>query len=209
MQVPPRWLLDAYARFRDDVKMLVATQDHVEVAYNLYPLQDYTSEQVICGVADWWQAGLLEITDAEVEVRIPFDPDFLPAVLQKPAAQYFVGLTEAGGEEWERIAGPNWDLYVQEGWEFPDGGADVNVFEATSRDRVEHMIAALQSAGKEINVSEGQWSELRPWKPRYWKTLEVGVRFEIEGEMEDPRYRHLHPYWQQDDSYWLERPYCR
>ena len=89
-------------------------------------------------------------------------------------SQWYFSLTEKGGELWESIYQPNWDLYVGVDSEFPaDGSSSEIITIRTGTFEVLHnLLKELQimPGYKEISPQES----LHTWKPTYWKALTHG-----------------------------------
>lgn len=93
----------------------------------------------------------------------------------------YISLTEKGGELWESIYQPNWELFIGVDSEFPDnydGTNEIITIHAGSSEALNHLLKKLQVEVeyKEISPLE----QLPVWHPVYWKTLYKGCTVTIQ-----------------------------
>ncbi|MEE3720057.1 hypothetical protein V2H45_25290 [Tumidithrix elongata RA019] len=80
------------------------------------------------------------------------------------------GLTSLGGEQWEKLSKPNWNLYISGRLEREEVS-----FSGSDRQIVEQYLPSLRYSSQQEIVSGSEiWEHLVPWQATYWKTLPSG-----------------------------------
>jgi hypothetical protein len=97
-------------------------------------------------------------------------------------------MTVAGGGVWEEFAYPQWERFIEgigyleaEPPEFPRGRGEAA---CASKKWLEDYLKGAHVEGVVIDFATLTWSEERPWRATYWKTLEVGYRARFEARLE-------------------------
>jgi hypothetical protein len=111
----------------------------------------------------------------------------------------YFGMTSLGGAEWERVARPEWALYVDEGYR-----TDPAIGSLCGIDR--HYLARLGARVEERIEGTDRWTPLHPWQATYWKTLPSGheLRFRYERSKDHAPYRVApDPWTSEDEAAWF------
>jgi len=142
------------------------------------------------------------------------EPEQIKAALEERDAlheiqkRYYYGFTKKGGEYWEAFAAPNWNYYIDCGFELPeDDNEDMWSGEliCMTKEHLERYFKSLQHCQYDINTKTVEWDFLKPWTATYWKELPIGhrVRFRCKEKevMIDQSCSH--------DRLWYEKLWCR
>lgn len=91
--------------------------------------------------------------------------------------EHYYRLTVKGGEYWEAFASPNWDYYINGGYELPEDNAiwHGELICATKK-HLETYFLSLSTHDYEVNEESIQRDILKPWDATYWKILPIGHR---------------------------------
>jgi hypothetical protein len=110
------------------------------------------------------------------------------AVAQADADVYY-GLTQLGGQIWERAAIPNWELFFSDLYseDIVSERASVDV-ECGSVEQLQRIHKCLPHPGDMVlkPISDLKPRFLTPWQATYWKTLPFGVAATLEYSSEIP-----------------------
>ena len=102
------------------------------------------------------------------EVRQKWEPSLsnITEILNGDESVYY-GMTDLGASTWETMSRPAWDLYATGGRYIDDPE-----FEATSSNRLLlEKLLVREDFVEHIIPSSIMWTNERPWKVFYWKTL--------------------------------------
>jgi hypothetical protein len=123
--------------------------------------------------------------------------------------EHYYRLTAKGGEYWESFASPNWNYYINAGFELPEDNAIWHgELICTTKEHLEKYFQSLRTYNYEVDEGTIQRDEIKPWGATYWKKLPIGhrIRFqckdkenEIDFKVPDPInqawYDNLWCYW--------------
>ena len=88
-------------------------------------------------------------------------------------------LTQEGGAAWETFTRPDWSKFVWQGGPVCDENFQpptLRVFEASIREVLDSLLNLARSLVVDLDEASISWEQLKPWKPKYWKTLPLGCR---------------------------------
>ncbi len=111
-----------------------------------------------------------------------------------PYSGYF-GLTVRGGRRWESLTNPRWENYVSR---WTDADLSESGIETRDRGLALEVLQAWPylTWGDLILPGTEQWRVERPWKPTYWKELELGYIVEFRTKRDTSK----------EFMYWVEAP---
>jgi hypothetical protein len=119
--------------------------------------------------------------------------------------QYY-GLTEKGGEYWEAFASPNWNHYIDCGFELPEDDNE-NIWAGEiicmTKTYLENYFESLNYYQYDIETNTVQWDFLEPWKATYWKELPTGHRVRFRCKDKENRFDPSVP--RQIDQTWYDK----
>jgi hypothetical protein len=91
--------------------------------------------------------------------------------------EHYYRLTEKGGKYWETFASPNWNYYIDAGYELPDDNAIWHgELICKTKEHLEKYFLSLRSHNYEVYAESIRRDVLRPWEATYWKKLQTGHR---------------------------------
>ncbi len=103
--------------------------------------------------------------------------------------KHYYRLTAKGGEYWEAFAYPNWDYYIDVGYELSENeNLWIGEISCTNKSHLKKYLNSVCYHDYDIDYNSIQHDILKPWEATYWKELSVGhkIRFEcIEKELND------------------------
>jgi hypothetical protein len=87
--------------------------------------------------------------------------------------EWYVALTELGGQEWERVFQPNWENYVSINCSLlHDVPLSKVVIECGNKELILDVTKTLIS--KIVTDTVSDIEILQPWRPVYWKSISCG-----------------------------------
>lgn len=194
------WLLDAAVEWEHPIARLMPPEDYnytirnyFGVAFNRDP-HGLNYSQLLKTLINLFAEGYIHAQyfkgwEPVGETFVPSDRQIEHALhREEKRKKLLYGLTKRGGEVWEALSNPNWDLFARrEEGPYPETGPYQTVeIASANREFLEaHWNRHLQDFQRAISGSE-QWQVFRPWKATYWKELEVGyqLRYTRYGEQE-------------------------
>ena len=98
--------------------------------------------------------------------------------------QWFFSLTEKGGQLWENIYQPNWDLYIGIDSELPtnDDAVETITIRAGSLKALQDLLEKIRNESTYEEISP--LKPLTAWRPTYWKSLDRGCTVTLLGGKE-------------------------
>ncbi len=96
-----------------------------------------------------------------------------------------VGITAKGGEAWEQMANPYWELYCNQSEDVCGSRHPVVIREFGSRAIALHYLTVDRFRLQIARESTIRVEELAPWQATYWKLLSGGTRISYELEFHD------------------------
>ncbi len=195
-----RWLLDVVATFQIPVQWLLAS--------NIEALLNRESHGLAASEVVNRLTNLLDAGHIAVSRPVEFGGEQLnlngrevaDALAEHSPETLYYGLTENGGDLWESIFHPSWELYV-DATEGPEPER-VEISSAT-RDLVEEYVGHIYqgSLSSKLAIPGSQcWHHLQPWHATYWKVLAAGWRLDFRASPPDTD-RALTPSEQQKAEY--------
>ncbi|MEG4322318.1 MULTISPECIES: hypothetical protein [unclassified Microcoleus] len=174
------WFLDTAVTEVVGFSWIVPDDRYGDLAINRAPL-NLTVAEITDLLHCLFQTGdLLATTPSDFD-EYGFNRGFIPSKSEIESAIHqrinlFYFLTSQGGEKWECVSHPNWNLYMT-GCDGFLGCADRKLLEAYLA--LYHLIDHGNTRAYIIPGTES-WKILTPWQATYWKTLPIGyeVRYE-------------------------------
>lgn len=99
----------------------------------------------------------------------------------------YYGLTTQGGERWEAVARPRWDMYLSRTVSTnPHCGEIIG----SSRRLVENYLGYWRYSWPRFAIipESVTWQVLRPWQATYWKSVPVGYRVTFQWQRVEPEF---------------------
>ena len=94
----------------------------------------------------------------------------------------FYGLTEEGSVQWEAFAAPDWQSYIKEGFQVPDG-SEYGIWEVMCADKgwLESYFESIYFHYPiEMSLASVEWDYITPWQATYWKQLDGAYRLRFQ-----------------------------
>ena len=172
-----RWLLDVVATFQIPIQWLLASNVEALLNRESHGLAASEVANRLANLLDAGQIGgeLLNLRGREVA----------DALTERSPETLYYGLTKSGGDLWESIFHPSWELYV-DATEGPEPER-VEISSAT-RDLVDECVGHIYqgSLSSKLAIPGSHcWYHLQPWHATYWKTLPAGWRLEFRASPSD------------------------
>ena len=117
------------------------------------------------------------------------------------------GLTEKGGVQWEAFAAPDWQRYIRENFQVPDGSEN-GIWEVmcACKSSLENYFESIYFHYPiEMSLASVVWDYIAPWQATYWKQLDGAyrLRFQARDTREDknaeppppPSMEYFHSVW--------------
>lgn len=143
------------------------------------PWYELSREETARTVRDLHARGLIEwlplgSSSENASLVIPSDADLF-------RSQHFYGLTPSGGTAWEEIAKPNWMNFLNCQCEYIDD-LPVSMTVSGPNQRQLGLAAITFSTFYDClpDFSRCTIRVLRPYKPTYWKSLDIGYEMTID-----------------------------
>ena len=98
------------------------------------------------------------------------------------------GLTQEGGVQWEAFAAPDWQRYINAGFQVLDG-SEYGMWEVICADKdslESHFKSMYFHYPMEMSLASVAWDYIAPWQAMYWKQLNGAhrVRFQARDKRE-------------------------
>ncbi|MCK5217921.1 hypothetical protein KAR10_00255 [bacterium] len=91
--------------------------------------------------------------------------------------EHYYCLTTKGGEHWEAFAFPEWNYYIDVGYELSeDDDLWIGELICSNKDHLKTYFHSLSYYKYDVVGKSIQWDILEPWKATYWKELPIGHR---------------------------------
>ncbi len=92
----------------------------------------------------------------------------------------YFGLTEQGGEKWEIVSHPDWNLYLNRYRDRDERDVDWVEMEASNRPLLQEFLERDLQEGS-VLADTIEWEEFVPWEVSYWKSLprSYRVRYQV------------------------------
>ena len=92
------------------------------------------------------------------------------------------GLTEKGGVQWEAFAAPDWQRYIRENFQVPDGSEN-GIWEVmcACKSSLENYFESIYFHYPiEMSLASVVWDYIAPWQATYWKQLDGAYRLRFQ-----------------------------
>jgi hypothetical protein len=180
------WLLDAVATFRIPVRWLVAR--NIESLLNRES-HGLAASEITGRMGDLLAAGHIVVSRPMESggEHLSLNGKELAEIITLPSGEpVYYGLTESGGQFWERTFHPVWSEYVEA---LESSSPEKIEVAAMTRDLVDDYVAHVYRSSvafRQVILGSEFWHQLRPWQATYWKTLPTGWRLEFLASESDP-----------------------
>jgi hypothetical protein len=196
----PRWLLDTLVLYRLDVTVL--TWDHETLEEDLNRrIPDFEAEDIARSIMSGMDRELLDLVGS-IGGPIRVSSEGLERAMRGEPQQFFLGLTESGGEHWESIAHPIWERFFNCERLVQPGETHSMFIEALHKDYCYEILNDLSITGDLPVRSTVRWSKVAPWDATYWKSFQEGnclefLAIEVRRDDSSPT-----PDWFSRNDYW-------
>jgi hypothetical protein len=165
------WLLELVCEMKFPLRILV--HNELEMVVNKTTGHGFNFSELINNLHQLFVEEILiaEIykTSDDLSVKITPTRNEIENALEGKLKIYY-GLTSLGGEQWEKLAKPNWNLYISGSL----GQQEIS-FSGVDRQIIERYLPSLRYTWQaEIVSSSEEWKLLVPWQATYWKILPSG-----------------------------------
>jgi hypothetical protein len=190
------WLLDSVVENLLFLSGLMV--DNIEQAFNKKK-HELTHNELLNTLEQLFQSGDIIAAYWQVE-REPFsDFQFIPTKEEiesglegNQSANLGYQLTAQGGEKWESISNPNWELYYTPVYPEEIIKGEQCFMGGSRKILEEFLMFRLAHPFQSVNISSIKWEILEHWEATYWKTLPLGYQLSYSSENI--------PYSSQEDS---------
>jgi len=86
-------------------------------------------------------------------------------------------LTAAGGAVWESLAAPDWERFIDIGFEWDTG---VGEFYGETEDHLRRCLSYVHHFGYRVHSGSERWNVVEPWHATYWKMRPKGHRLRFD-----------------------------
>lgn len=102
----------------------------------------------------------------------------------EPKKRTSYGLTQEGGTQWEAFAAPDWQKYIDAGFQWP-AESQHRIWVAICGDKAwleRYYDSMCFHRRPEVVLASVEWDHIAPWQATYWKQLDGGHRVRFQAQ---------------------------
>ena len=192
------WLLESVAEFK--IPLRYFNWEDLEIDLNK-PSHGMDRPLLINTLQKLYSEGLIFAGQrGENGDKFTFTKEQLEAAFKEKLSKdcHYYGLTKKGGQYWEAFASPNWDYYIEEGFEpLEEVNYELGELICSVKSNLDNFFKSLCYYNYDVEKESIQWDILEPWEATYWKELPMGyrVRFKCSEKEINPLHKPIEPSW--------------
>ena len=171
------WLIEAVAEIMIQIRLL--DRADLEIVLNK-PGHEMDRGLLIETMQKLYSEGLITAKRIDdIDDGFVFTKEQLEAALNEipNVKEHCYGLTQKGGQYWEAFASPNWNYYIDVGFQpIENYHYEFGELICLRKDHLKKYFKSLCFHEYDVDEKSIQWDILKPWKATYWKELPKGHR---------------------------------